>query len=43
MSAYDIIIKPVLSENYDNIPKRYTFIVDKRKPTSNQKAIKGYL
>ena len=32
MSAYDIIIKPVLSEkSYDGIPeKRYTFIVDRR-------------
>ena len=32
MNAYDIIIKPVLSEkSYDGIPnKNYTFLVDKR-------------
>ena len=32
MKAYDIIIKPVLSEkSYDGIPnKNYTFLVDKR-------------
>lgn len=40
MTAYDIIIKPILSEkSYDGIPnKRYTFVVH---PSANKSQIKA--